>query len=326
MSTRARAIDNRQLAFGFSAGAAPRAATAVLDVDDAPAKRSVVVDRGPEATRTVAQEALRKVVSDRVATPLPGLGRPKTKLLEEAIRRGLGPHAKVLITDNKSTLISRTKKDDQWTVRIHQMFLEGGPPLFDDIGRWLGRGDAAAAKRIDDYIALREHLLDHHARPLDDDAGRGVVHDLVEIMQRVNAQHFDEPVHAEITWGQGVRRGRRSTITLGTYDERARRITIHAVLDQPFVPEVAVARVVHHEMLHAVFPPVRGEGGRRIVHGDAFRRAEGTFRGAVEADRWLDANLDRLLGQKTGRRARASAASGSHAWQIDDTSAEESDP
>jgi hypothetical protein len=325
MSTRARAIDTRQLAFGFSAGAGPRAVTALLEVDERSDHSPVVVERGEKAMRSVAHEPRRSTASASVPTALPGLARPKTKLLEEAIRRGLGPHAKVLITDNKSTLISRTKKGDQWTVRIHQMFLEGGQPLFDDIGRWLGRGDAAAAKRIDDYIAAREHILDHHARPLDDDAGRGVVHDLVEIMHRVNTQHFDPHVRAEITWGQGVRRGRRSTITLGTFDERARRITIHAVLDQPFVPEIAVARVVHHEMLHAVFPPVRGDGGRRIVHGEAFRRAEGTFRDATEADRWLDANLDRLLGQKTGRRARASAASGSRAWQIDDSSAEETD-
>jgi len=301
MPRRARAIDERQLAFGFGSVVATAAHD---DTREAPVVAIATPHRGARPPRAVDDEAL------------PGLARPRTKLLEEAIRRGLGPTAKVLITDNKSTLISRTKKGADWTVRIHQMFLEGGAPLFDDIGRWLGRGDAEAGRRIDAYIARRDHLLDHHARPLDDDAGRGEVHDLVAIMARVNAAHFDPPVRAEITWGQGVRRGRRSTITLGTYDERARRITIHAALDQPFVPEVAVARVVHHEMLHAIFPPVRGVDGRRVVHGDAFREAEARFVGAKDADRWLDGHIDVLLGQRRGAKRTEARA-----WQFDDDEA-----
>ena len=101
-------------------------------------------------------------------------------------------------------------------------------------------------------------------------------------------------ISADITWGASAGR-RRTSITLGTYDDRASRIQIHPALDQAFVPRLCVARIVHHEMLHAKHPPSVGRDGRRVVHGAAFRKEETTFPGASEADVWFDLNLERLL-------------------------------
>jgi hypothetical protein len=70
---------------------------------------------------------------------------------------------------------------------------------------------------------------------------------------------------------------------------------IHPVLDQPHVPGLIVARVVHHEMLHAKHGEQRDRGGRRVVHGRAFRADEARFDGAREADAWLEAHIDELL-------------------------------
>ena len=135
-------------------------------------------------------------------------------------------------------------------------------------------------------------------------AAAGRTHDLGPIFLALNRAYFDGAIAADITWGRpGKKHGRsRRSITLGSFDERARRITIHPVLDEPSVPELCVARVVHHEMVHAKIPPER-EGGRRLVHGPRFRALEAKFVGATEADDWLDAHLDALL-RYDGRGAK----------------------
>ncbi len=237
-----------------------------------------------------------------VVVPLgePATPRPvsRTKALVEALQATLGRDVKVVLTDGKSTLLSQaTAKDGTHVVRVHQMFLDAPDDVRAALTRWLAKGDRAAGRVVDRFVDGRDHLLDHHARPLPEDAHVGRCHDLASIYVQMNARYFTPPVHAEIGWGGvgNVRRRGRSTITFGTYDERARRILIHPCLDQPHVPQVCVARVVHHEMLHQKHPAERRDEGRRVVHGPAFRRDEALFDGAEAADRWFDRNLDALL-------------------------------
>jgi hypothetical protein len=142
------------------------------------------------------------------------------------------------------------------------------------------------------------YLLDRGAaRPLRAGAWRGRHHDLLEHYDAINVRYFADRIVAEIGWSQAgpTTRRRRASITFGSYDHRARRIVVHPALDAAHVPAMVVARIVHHEMLHAKHGEQTTASGRRVVHSKAFRAEEATFHGALEADRWIDANLDALL-------------------------------
>jgi len=270
-----------------------RTATAVLEAEPA-----VVAAAVPARSVVVAEAAVPAPLVGR--RPPPPASAPKSKLLHHALKAALGAHVELVINDNRTTLLSQSKKGPRHIIRVHQMFLSADASMFTDIARYLASGDKAAGLRIDRFIEVEGmHLLDHHVAELDEDAHVGQHHELRSVFDRLNGTYFGGSIRADITWGQRTRlpRGRvkRSSITLGTYDERARRITIHPVLDQRFVPPLCVARVVHHEMCHALHPAERGPGGRRLVHSPKFRAAEARFAGAEEADVWFDTHLAQLL-------------------------------
>ncbi len=220
----------------------------------------------------------------------------KTKLLCDAILAVL-PGSRILIVDTRSVLLSQTEKDGQRVVRVHQMFLDADDVVRRAVAIYLATGSKKAGAVVDEFVKVGSHLLSFTARPMKEDAAKGRVHDLGPIFAAVNVRYFDSAISAEIGWGLAgspQRRSRRS-ITFGSYDHRARRITMHPVLDAPHVPALVVARIVHHEMLHAKIGEARSESGRRIVHSKQFRIEEATFEGARDADRWLDQHLDELL-------------------------------
>jgi hypothetical protein len=227
---------------------------------------------------------------------------PRTKALQRALEQRLGRHIRVVITDTKSTLLSQSQRHGQHVVRIHQMFLDGSDDIFADLARFLASSDKGAGLRLDAFIDEQEHLLHQHVVELNPLAHVGRVHDLRIAMTTINRTYFDDAIVAEITWGQPGKTKRRRSITLGTYDDRAKRITIHPALDQAFVPTLCVERIVHHEMLHAFHPPEQTYGGRRVVHTAAFRRAEAGFQSASVADQWFLQHLDRLLRFRTKTR------------------------
>ena len=124
----------------------------------------------------------------------------------------------------------------------------------------------------------------------------GVYHNLLILFEKLNCEYFQGDIDASIVWGKKIsaRRARRSII-LGSYCDDKRRITIHRALDQALVPKLCVERILHHEMLHQIYPVERGRRGQRIIHTRAFRQAEKGFRGAELADRWIKENLDKIL-------------------------------
>ncbi len=222
----------------------------------------------------------------------------KTRLLVDAIQSFM-PGCRVLIVDNRSVLLSQSDRDGTRVVRAHQMFLDADVDTRRAVAVYLASGSKKAGAVVDDFVRRRSHLLAFSARPLKHDAHRGRVHDLGPVFATINGAYFDDVIRAEIGWGQagvpsGKARSRRS-ITFGSYDHRARRITIHPVLDALHVPVVVVGRIVHHEMLHAKLGEGRTASGRREVHSRQFRVEEATYEGAREADAWIDAHLDELL-------------------------------
>ncbi len=201
-------------------------------------------------------------------------------------------------------LLSQSEKDGVRVVRVHQMFLDGDDEVRRAVAMYLATGNKAAGKVVDEFIRRQTHLLAYAARPMKQGAWIGRVHNLMDHYDAINARYFEGAISAEIGWGQAgnSQRRRRRSITFGSYDHRARRIVLHPVLDAVNVPPLVVARVVHHEMLHAKHGETRDAGGRRVVHSKAFRAEEATFDGAVEADAWIESHLDAILRWRPGAK------------------------
>jgi hypothetical protein len=110
----------------------------------------------------------------------------------------------------------------------------------------------------------------------------GKHHSLKEIFRNLNARYFGDHIEIQkIGWGP-----RLGWVRLGHYDPVHHTITISPVLDSARVPVSALAFVVYHEMLHAVFDdsPVTH---RLRHHTPSFRRAERGYEGYSAAQKFL---------------------------------------
>ncbi|HWY12202.1 MAG TPA: hypothetical protein VN026_12795 [Bacteroidia bacterium] len=121
---------------------------------------------------------------------------------------------------------------------------------------------------------------------------KGKVHNIKKIFDRLNKEHFEGKIKAKITYGRyGCRNvKRRRRITFGTYSSSELLIRIHPTLDSKEVPECFVEHVIHHEILHEVFPPIHGAYRRQVHHYD-FRVAEAATPTYKEAMKWERENL-----------------------------------
>ena len=243
----------------------------------------------------------------RTSTPSSASSPPRptsqTRLLVDAIVAA-NPGARVRIIDARTRLLHTTERDGVRTFHVHKLFLDADDAERAAIARYLATGDRRAGAVVDALIRRQRFLLDFTADPLPPDAHVGRTHDLAVIRDDVNRAYFDGVLVAGITWApppRGPKDVRRS-ITYGTYDHRERRIAIHPALDDADVPALVVARVVHHELLHAKHGEDVDDGGRRVLHSKAFRADEALFRGAAEADAWLEQHLERMLAWRPPRR------------------------
>jgi hypothetical protein len=212
-----------------------------------------------------------------------------------ALSRRLGQAVRLVITDNRSTMLSARPKGGRLEVRLHHMFLTANEDILDAVGDYLTDSDARAAQAIDRFV--EEHRSRFVAAGPGDATLRaqGRHHDIGEIASDLGRRHFGGEIDVHITWGRRVqpKRNQRS-LQLGTYLPEERLIRIHPVLDQPWVPRFFVEAVVFHEMLHHDMPAVI-RNGRRHYHTRAFRNRERTFEHHTEARQWEEANLWRLL-------------------------------
>jgi hypothetical protein len=210
----------------------------------------------------------------------------------------VGERVRLVVHDNRSTMVSFRRLDPFLHYRVHHMFLDAPREVVHALASFAGSGRGMAARRRQAGERIDAYVREHRARIADPRPGRldprGRVHDLKTIFDRLNAVNFGGVVDARIGWGPNRGRGRRHTIKTGVYVQDARLIRIHPALDRPQVPEHYVAAVVFHEMLHQVIPIVE-KNGRRVVHGPEFRRRERQYPEYERAKRWEEENLSFLL-------------------------------
>ncbi|HWZ53777.1 MAG TPA: SprT-like domain-containing protein [Candidatus Acidoferrales bacterium] len=110
----------------------------------------------------------------------------------------------------------------------------------------------------------------------------GVYHDLDPMFERLNARYFTNAlVKPRLGWSSRVWRTQ-----LGCFDPALEQIVINRQLDRKNVPEVVVAYVLYHEMLHLKHP-MRFARCRRESHSPQFRSEEKQFVGYQRAMKFL---------------------------------------
>ena len=115
---------------------------------------------------------------------------------------------------------------------------------------------------------------------------KGRVYDLDEYFRTINRVVFKNALASPVMrWSRN-----RWHSTLGICDTKRRVITLNTALDDARVPDVVIAAIMHHEMLHLHFGISEGPDGRRKVHTPQFRTAEKLFPGYVESEKWVNEN------------------------------------
>ncbi len=250
-----------------------------IDASPAGGHLAAVEAETPWESRSAAdQEAARDDLQHRIAAYLTR-GRPR-----------------VILTDNRHTMLSIKRGGDVWTIRLHHMFTHAPPIVLRAVARYAERHCPEASRVLRAFIDANDERVrkPDRSRPIQIDV-EGKHHHLQEIFDDLNDRYFGGRITARITWGQRSRRRRaRESIKLGSYTVEDALIRIHPVLDARDVPHFFVAYIVFHEMLHEVhdMPLV---DGRRVYHTKAFRRDERRFEAYEAAIAWEKANLHKLL-------------------------------
>ena len=208
----------------------------------------------------------------------------------------LGEPVRLVVTDNRRTVLSVQRKRGRMEIRLHHMFLEADEKIFDAVARYVSGHGTRADKEIDAFVEDNRDRVVASAQRTTRLQPKGKHYDLLELFEDVSRKYFSAPLDAKITWGRRVkpRRGQRS-LQLGNYVVDEKLIRIHPVLDQSWVPRYVVEGVVYHEMLHHDLPAVVRDNGQHRFHTAAFRKRERLFEHFDAAERWEKENLWRLL-------------------------------
>jgi hypothetical protein len=233
---------------------------------------------------------------------LPGPDAHRLKLLRRLNRFASGRLSDLKLTDNRRTILTVRPADRaRLELRIHHSFLEAPEDVLRAVADFVGsrKGSERAREALN---LIREHFSRHKSA-----TGRvrrtvlrseGCALDLRELVDDLNRRYFEDRLAVAVTWGRAAcgacRRGRGSSLQLGSYSYEDNLIRIHRVLDDPGVPRYVVEAVVHHELLHADMPP-EIRNGRRFFHTPEFRQRERQFRMLGRANTWIQDHLPELL-------------------------------
>lgn len=217
--------------------------------------------------------------------------------LERRFELRFGGPVQLAVTDNRLRMITQTQERGRVRVRVHMMFLDAPEAVQDALVDYVLYGDRRSSQIVGRYIGQnrnRIRALRSTTTPL---RSTGQVHDLAEVLAKLNATYFSEAIDdVLITWGRRTRANGnpRGTIKLGSYSTTERLIRVHPVLDKQWVPRYFVSYIVYHELLHHVVPPMC-VGGRSVLHSAEFLRKERGFRHYERAIAWEKAHISKLL-------------------------------
>lgn len=236
--------------------------------------------------------------------------RWEAPLLESLLAREAGRPLRLVLTDNRSVLLSVKREAGSLLLRLHRMFLHAPESVVSALARNIRRRGRAADGEVRRFMNANLHRVRRTPREMPALMTNGRVFDLGAVYADINGRFFGGGMRVPITWGRGVGRARRGGLTFGSYDPVLSLIRIHPVLDRPSVPRFFLESVVYHEMLHHHMGGVPDRAGRTVYHTRAFREAEARFPRHRDALAWEKDNLPELLraSQALDRERRAGRA------------------
>jgi predicted SprT family Zn-dependent metalloprotease len=196
----------------------------------------------------------------------------------------------LVITDNRTSMLSVRKTAGCVTVRVHRIFLSAGKSICREIAEFIGGGQCnsrllrAFFRQKRPALTQKNYNVRH--RPT------GQTYCLKSIYEKLNAGYFDGAISASVTWGRISTKQRVKMRTLGSFNFETNTIRINPVLDRKTVPAYFVEFVVYHEMLHA-WLGIKSKNGRRSVHSKEFRLHEKKFREYAKALEWEQVRFGR---------------------------------
>lgn len=209
------------------------------------------------------------------------------QILESSSRKKL----KLVINDNRSTMLSVRWEPDHTRVSLHRMFLEAPHNVMNELACYITGKERTLGPVVKAFIESNIPKLDYsHQVKAHQLSVQGNVYNLRYIYDELNAEYFDNHLDLHITWFGKKGFKPRSRLTFGLYHDPLRLIKINRFLDNPQVPNFVVSFVVYHEMLHRVCPSYVDERGINHSHGPEFKRRESEFREFAMSRKWIKEN------------------------------------
>ena len=225
----------------------------------------------------------------------------RQKLLEQTLESLLKAPVRLTVTDNRRAMVSGTRRDSAYHLRVHHMFLDADEEVMASLAGYLSGNRRSSRER------LRVFFRENRRKIKSDPAGprkRGSPKEpslhLEESYKKINDTYFDGQVDCSICWSRRRPRRGQKSIRLGSYSPRTGVIRINAILNNDRVPFYVMEDVIYHEMLHHHLG-TKTLNGKRLSHHARFREMEKRFPERERARLWLQRNLSRLLRRKKPR-------------------------
>ncbi len=223
--------------------------------------------------------------------------RSETDRIKLVLKKSLDSEVRIILTDNRASIISARKNSLGWTVRLHHMFCAADQEVLETLCSFLNRPTEEDKKFLRSFIKKNEHKI--RPQPARVAAAtilatKGRYHDLRLLFDQLNQKHFQEIPDLSITWGKRSGKSARRSVRLGSYDPHKKLIRINPCLDHSSVPRYVVKGVIFHEMLHHIVP-VEKENGRRVIHSPRFYELERSYPDHLRILEWKKRHLNKLL-------------------------------
>jgi hypothetical protein len=126
---------------------------------------------------------------------------------------------------------------------------------------------------------------------------RGQKYDLREVFDSVNKRYFNGTLAALLRWGGPRSKMSYHMAKTAPDGQKFNLITIAGAYDHHDVPRFAIEAIMYHEMLHIAVPPYIRQG-RKVVHGQEFKKAEREFKDFEAWRRWERCELPLIIRKK----------------------------
>lgn len=259
-------------------------------------------EHNPEAVRSVPER--QKVASLRQKGPAEkgasSMRDERAVALQDYLTRSTALDITLKVNANRSRVLAirYDRAGKRAFLNAHRVFLDAPPEVLKALAQWtLQPKHKSSGRVIDAYIAEQSAEINAKLPRRPTLRTQGLVYDLLELRDEVNAESFDRQLDVPITWGKLPPNGPRRSIRFGSYACQQHLVRIHPYLDHQNVPRFVVKFIVFHEMLHAALGIDEMPDGRRAIHPPRFRELEKLHPDYDRATAWIEdpANLRRLL-------------------------------